>query len=360
MNAPSPNPAGTSGQHEGPRSATNPQNMRNIAGPFPMVTHNTTQSQDNHAPHGAHANWFGTTTHIGSGESAQFQNHQLGFAQPATHQFNFSPGSYATFPTQQYQNINRLETHQPSHNTPAGAAEERAFQKDWTEFMSEDEIPDNDGHSDPKKSASQPTVDVNEPQDPSSHSGLPQQPSNPMHNTAQPQSSFHQGQQSTPRSSNVCPPSPCSPDQHQSMPVLTSSFTHHPQQSHEHQPMHHPNPLDPNVSAQYDDPSHEACPRAFEHAPANGTSDQSGVNAQSYQESMPQTQTEPSKTKKRQRSKAGGSNGETPKKRKTATRSETVDWVATAYMNSYQGMTAEAAEERLTMRIPMDFAERTT
>jgi hypothetical protein len=122
--------------------------------------------------------------------------------------------------------------------------------------------------------------------------------------------------------------------------------------------MHHPNPLDPNVSAQYDDPSHEACPRAFEHAPANGTSDQSGVNAQSYQESMPQTQTEPSKTKKRQRSKAGGSNGETPKKRKTATRSETVDWVATAYVNSYQSMTAEAAEERLTMRIPMDFAEK--
>ena len=98
MSAPSPNPAGALGLGDHPRPATSASNTRrNIAGPYPMATYNTTQSQDNHAPHGAHANWVGTVNHIAGGESALFQNHQLGQPQLATHQFNFSPGSYATF-----------------------------------------------------------------------------------------------------------------------------------------------------------------------------------------------------------------------------------------------------------------------
>jgi hypothetical protein len=303
----------------------------NITSPYPMVTHNTTQSQDNHAPQGAHANWFGTTTHVGSGESAQFQNNQLGFAPPATHQFNFSPGSYATFPTQQYQNIGRLETHQPIHNTPAEIAKERAFQQDYADFINEDGILDNDGHSDSKKSAGRPTADVNGLQNHNAHSGIPHQPSKLMYNTTQPQPFSHHGQPPTPRSGNFYSTGPFTTYEQQSaVPVLPSHYAPSPHQSHKQQPTHDNTLIDPRVLNQHDGSSDAACPRGFEHAPANGTYDQSGGNTQSNQESMPQTQTISSNGNKRRSSRISGggaasSVADPKKKRKTATKKGNVD-----------------------------------
>jgi hypothetical protein len=140
-----------------------------------MATYNTTQSQDNHAPHGAHANWFGTVNHIASGESALLQDHQLG--QPATHQLNFSPGSYATFPTQQYQNIGRLETHQPSHNAPASDGD-AAFRQSLDDFTNHSVYGDEAGDSSSREFAENTAVDVNGLENPA---GLQQPSPNDLH-----------------------------------------------------------------------------------------------------------------------------------------------------------------------------------
>jgi hypothetical protein len=332
-----------------------------------MATYNTTQSQDNNAPHGSHANWFGTVNHIASGESALFQNHQPG--QPATHQFSFSPGSYATFPTQQYQNIGRLETHQPSHNAPApeGDAAFRQYLDDYTNHAAYSE---DAGDSSSREFAGNPAVDVNGLKYPA---GL-QQPSELAQDTAcfqRSDPSSHHSQPLPPTLSDSHSPSLYSrtqTEQQSSKPTLNGAFAPTSSTSHEQQPMHSNIAHAPNVSIQHDASSNAACPRSFEHVPANGTSDRSGGSTQSNQESMPQTQTKPSGTKKRGISKVDGgraaSSSESPgadraekkQQRKTTVRKDKrLDFVPTAFgQGEYQDISIEYALERLTKKKPME------
>lgn len=301
-----------------------------------------------HIHHGSSVPMFGAITNNYIDPSVP-QSNQGAHSQAASQHFSLSPGSQANFSIQH--NSSNGATHQLTYQsslTPELEAELRAADAFYEKLSRLNGCKDDSSSTDfPEK---QPVV-VDTLQTPCELNR------NSAHLGSVP--AFFRGQPQTLMHNNSGPPPPYLPGQKQSSrPTLNSHCATSPHQSHEHQPMDHHNPLDPNIQAPHDASHDAACSQAVQNAPVNGTSDQCGVNAQSYQESMPQTQTEPSKTKKRQRSKAGGSNGETSKKRKTATRSETVDWVATAYMNSYQGMTAEAAEERLTTRIPMDFAEK--
>lgn len=345
MNAPSPNPAGTSGPGDRPRPAMNPPNMRrNLAGAYTVPTYHTT--------HGSYATVLGEVNNNATIGSAATPTPDRVNPQPTTNQFISSSGSYATVPIQQYQTFGHLETHQPIINSPA-TDDDRAFQQALDDFTRHREYYNNAGDSGsdlfPEKSA----MSVNSPQNTYSHPKDPQQLPNLVRDTAQPL--FHQGQPSKLSSDYPrLPPPYSSTEQHSSMPKPNSSFT---LQSLEHQPMHYSTAQVSKVSTQHDAPSRAAHPQTYQDILfANGRDGHSGGNTQITQESMPQTQTNLSTTKKRRRPKISGgspaSSGENPKAKKmraTATKRKLVDYAPTVFgQGVYTDMSADAIEERLT------------
>ena len=330
------------------------RNLPTASSPVP-----STQTFDAHLQHGS---IFGA--------AAINNNNSIDPAFSGSHQttpqhFNFSPGSHAQL---SFQHISgNGATHQPTYQSSLPPELEAHLKRADAFFIGIGGVPGGDydysSMDFPEKQAMfGDTLDA-----PSASQTGPQPQYGLNRNSAHLGSvpASFDGQLPTSIQSNSEPPPAYQFNQQQSpmlMLMLNSACIPHPHQSYEHQPMHHHIPRDPNVSTQYDDPSHATCPQAFEHAPANGTSDQSGGNTQSNQESMPQTQTISLNGNKRRSSEISGegaasSVADPKKKRKTATKKEIVDWYPTTFGNGYKGMTAEAAEERLITRIPMTLAE---
>jgi hypothetical protein len=300
---------------------------------------------------------LGATINNISIDPAMQQHQQVANPQSATQHFNFSPGSYATFTAQHnsgnLHNSGNGAPHQSTYQPPIEddlETGEEAYYTTMGDFGNFFDTPGGEGDSSSRVFAEKSAMGVNGSQNTFSYLGMPpQQPHEPAHDTTQPLS--YQGQPSA-----LMPGSPYPPPHYSSTRQQSSmSMVNGPliPQSHEQQPMHYNIAHAPNVSTQHDASSYAACPRAFEHVPANGTSDRSGGNTQGNQESMPQTQPKPPGTKKRRISKVSGgraasSSGTPKKKRATATKRKPLDYVPTNFgQGVYTGMSAEAAEERL-------------
>ena len=339
-----------------------------MTGAYPVLTYNTTQSQDNHAPHGSHANWFGTVKHIASAEPALGPTLGPQHPQPATHQFNFSPGSYATFPVHYYQIIGRLETHQPIHGTPVEAEPEvddsslKAFMKECTNGVFDD--PGDEGDSSSKDPFGELPEGVDGPQNPGAYRIRSQQPSKLMRDTTHPQgtmpASFSR-QTSTLAPGNYFPPPPYPHCQQQPSTFEPDNFSLPPSyhQSPQQQPIHDTN-ADYDVFTQHDASSLAINPQTLGSAVANSEGDQTESDTHAFQASLAHTQTTLSPAKKRRRSKLNDGSmarEDAPKlkaKRKRTKKSEDVD---VGPINFGQGvlrnMSSEDAEDYFLRSRPL-------
>jgi hypothetical protein len=287
MNAPSPNPPGASGAGDRPRPATYPPNMRgNQPGAHNMPS--GAQFQDTYMLERSYVPMLGATINNISIDPAMQQHQQVANPQSATQHFNFSPGSYATFTAQHnsgnLHNSGNGAPHQSTYQPPIEddlETGEEAYYTTMGDFGNFFDTPGGEGDSSSRVFAEKSAMGVNGSQNTFSYLGMPpQQPHEPAHDTTQPLS--YQGQPSA-----LMPGSPYPPPHYSSTRQQSSmSMVNGPliPQSHEQQPMHYNIAHAPNVSTQHDASSYAACPRAFEHVPANGTSDRSGGNTQGNQE----------------------------------------------------------------------------